>query len=145
MSRSIVAGCLASAFLSLFAGFDPAILRADSEVFTSVTASRGLVLRRKLDATETITRLISVIPPHHQQQVRIQLARELHSLEPQPELVRVGGLLHRLLESDQIALVETEEGLIESLHAVLTGAHGDLIANVFGLLLILDALADVWS
>ncbi len=33
-----------------------------------------------LDATETITRMISVFPPHHQQQIRLQLAQVLHAV-----------------------------------------------------------------
>ncbi len=33
-----------------------------------------------LDATETITRLISVFPPHHQQQVRLQLSQVLQAV-----------------------------------------------------------------
>lgn len=33
-----------------------------------------------LDATETITRLISVFPPHHQQQVRLQLSQVLKAV-----------------------------------------------------------------
>ena len=33
-----------------------------------------------LDATETITRLVSVFPPHHQQQVRLQLSQVLQAV-----------------------------------------------------------------
>ncbi|MDX1384342.1 MAG: type IV pilus twitching motility protein PilT [Thermoanaerobaculia bacterium] len=45
-----------------------------------------------LDATETITRLIAVFPPHHQQQVRIQLAQVLQAVISMRLLPRADGL-----------------------------------------------------
>ncbi len=44
---------------------------------------------------------------------------------------------------DQPGLVELEERLVEGLHAVLAGAERDLLADVLGLLLVLDAVPDV--
>ncbi len=45
-----------------------------------------------LDATETINRMIAVFPPHHQQQVRIQLAQVLHAVVSMRLLPRADGL-----------------------------------------------------
>jgi twitching motility protein PilT len=45
-----------------------------------------------LDVTETVTRLISVFPPHHQQQVRIQLAQVLQAVISMRLLPRADGL-----------------------------------------------------
>src|SRR6202158_6258539 len=69
---------------------------------------------------------------------------ELHALDLELELVRIGGALERILERDQAALVQLEERLIEGLHAVLAGAQGDLLADVLRLLFVLDALAGGW-
>ncbi len=44
-----------------------------------------------LDAAETITRIISVFPPHHQAQVRLQLARVLRAAVSQRLLPRADG------------------------------------------------------
>ncbi len=44
-----------------------------------------------LDAAETITRVISVFPPHHQAQVRLQLARVLRAAVSQRLLPRADG------------------------------------------------------
>src|SRR5574338_529642 len=45
-----------------------------------------------LDATETINRIIAVFPPHHQRQVRIQLAAVLRAAISQRLLPRADGL-----------------------------------------------------
>jgi twitching motility protein PilT len=44
-----------------------------------------------LDAAETITRIVSVFPPHHQAQVRLQLARVLRAAVSQRLLPRADG------------------------------------------------------
>lgn len=44
-----------------------------------------------LDAAETITRIISVFPPHHQPQIRLQLARVLRAAVSQRLLPRADG------------------------------------------------------
>ncbi len=44
-----------------------------------------------LDAAETITRIISVFPPHHQAQIRLQLARVLRAAVSQRLLPRADG------------------------------------------------------
>jgi twitching motility protein PilT len=44
-----------------------------------------------LDAAETVTRIISVFPPHHQAQVRLQLARVLRAAVSQRLLPRADG------------------------------------------------------
>ena len=44
-----------------------------------------------LDATETITRIVSVFPPHHQAQIRLQLARVLRASVSQRLLPRADG------------------------------------------------------
>jgi twitching motility protein PilT len=44
-----------------------------------------------LDATETINRIISVFPPHHQQQIRIQLAGVLKAVVSQRLIPRADG------------------------------------------------------
>jgi twitching motility protein PilT len=43
------------------------------------------------DATETVNRIISVFPPHHQQQVRLQLATVLRAVVSQRLLPRADG------------------------------------------------------
>jgi twitching motility protein PilT len=45
-----------------------------------------------LDATETINRIISVFPPHHQKQIRIQLAQVLKSVVSLRLLPRADGI-----------------------------------------------------
>jgi twitching motility protein PilT len=45
-----------------------------------------------LDATETINRIISVFPPHHQKQIRIQLAQVLKAVVSLRLLPRADGL-----------------------------------------------------
>lgn len=45
-----------------------------------------------LDATETINRIISVFPPHHQKQIRIQLAQVLKSVISLRLLPRADGI-----------------------------------------------------
>lgn len=44
-----------------------------------------------LDATETVNRLISVFPPHHQQQVRLQLGQVLRAVISMRLVVRADG------------------------------------------------------
>ena len=44
-----------------------------------------------LDAAETITRIISVFPPHHQMQIRVQLSRVLRAAVSQRLLPRADG------------------------------------------------------
>ena len=44
-----------------------------------------------LDATETINRLVAVFPPHHQSQVRLQLASVLRAVVSQRLLLRADG------------------------------------------------------
>jgi twitching motility protein PilT len=44
-----------------------------------------------LDATETINRVISVFPPHHQKQIRIQLAQVLRAVISQRLVPRADG------------------------------------------------------
>ena len=45
-----------------------------------------------LDATETVTRLISVFPPHHQQQVRLQLSQVLKAVISMRLVPRADGM-----------------------------------------------------
>src|SRR3984885_12906145 len=51
------------------------------------------------------------------------------ALDAQTEVVRIGGAQNRFFECDQVARVEIEERLIESLHAVLAEAGGDGVAD----------------
>jgi twitching motility protein PilT len=44
-----------------------------------------------LDATETINRIVSVFPPHHQKQVRIQLSATLRAVISQRLMMRADG------------------------------------------------------
>src|SRR3972149_3816901 len=56
-------------------------------------------------------------------------------LDPLPlelELVRVGGPAQRLVERNQLLLVQLIDRLIERLHAVLRGAGRDRLADQFG-------------
>src|SRR3984957_10279390 len=65
------------------------------------------------------------------------------TLNAETEIVRVGCAQNRFFESDQVAGVQIEERLIESLHAVLAGASRDGVANHAGLVRIDDGIANV--
>ena len=52
----------------------------ETAVMAAETGHLVLSTLHTLDATETVTRLISVFPPHHQQQVRLQLAQVLKAV-----------------------------------------------------------------
>src|SRR3954464_13186077 len=87
----------------------PRLILLDLE--RQVAAAQELALARDLD------RLLHLVAR--------DVGGELHALDLEPELVRVGGALERLVERDQAALVELEERLVEGLHPVLAGAEGD--------------------
>src|SRR5580658_6189665 len=65
------------------------------------------------------------------------------ALDAQTEVVRVGGAQNRFFECDQVARVQIEERLIESLHAVLADAGGDSVADHTRLIWVDDAVANV--
>src|SRR5580704_8146047 len=65
------------------------------------------------------------------------------ALDAQPEIVRIACAKNGFLERDQVARVEIEERLIESLHAVLADAGGDGVADHARLVRIDDAIANV--
>ena len=52
----------------------------ETAMLASETGHLVLSTLHTLDAQETITRLISVFPPHHQQQVRLQLSQVLQAV-----------------------------------------------------------------
>lgn len=64
----------------------------ETAVMAAETGHLVLSTLHTLDATETITRLISVFPPHHQQQVRIQLAQVVQAICSMRLLPRADGL-----------------------------------------------------
>src|SRR5216683_3994472 len=65
------------------------------------------------------------------------------TLDAQLEVVGVGRAQERFLVGDEVARVEIEERLIERLHAVLTGASGDGVADKARLVRIDDAITDI--
>src|SRR5271170_7026040 len=65
------------------------------------------------------------------------------ALDAQTEIVRIAGAQNGFFERDQVARVKIEERLIESLHAVLTDAGGDGVADHARFVGIDDAVADV--
>src|SRR3984885_11129334 len=65
------------------------------------------------------------------------------ALDAQTEGVRIGGAQNHFFECDQVARVEIEERLIESLHAVLADAGGDGVADHARLIWVDDAIANV--
>ena len=64
----------------------------ETAILAAETGHLVLSTLHTLDATETINRLIAVFPPHHQQQVRIQLAQVLHAVISMRLLPRADGL-----------------------------------------------------
>jgi len=56
-----------------------------------------------LDATESVTRIISVFPPHHQAQIRLQLSRVLRAAVSQRLLPRADGTGRALATEVMIA------------------------------------------
>src|SRR5580658_3871485 len=65
------------------------------------------------------------------------------ALDAQPEIVRIRCAQNGFLKRDQVARVEIEERLIESLHAILADAGGDGVANHARFIGIDDAIANV--
>ncbi len=64
---------------------------AQIAVQASQTGHLVLSTLHTLDATETITRIVSVFPPHHQGQIRLQLSRVLRAAVAQRLLPRADG------------------------------------------------------
>jgi twitching motility protein PilT len=64
----------------------------ETAILAAETGHLVLSTLHTLDATETINRMIAVFPPHHQQQVRIQLAQVLHAVVSMRLLPRADGL-----------------------------------------------------
>src|ERR1700685_1133164 len=71
------------------------------------------------------------------------VGRGADTLNAEAEVVRVGSAHESFFKSDEIARIEIEERLVESLHAVLAGAGGDGVANHARFVRIDDAIADV--
>src|SRR5271156_4502217 len=65
------------------------------------------------------------------------------ALDAETEIVRIARAQNGLFEGDQIARVEIEERLIESLHAVLADAGSDGVADHARLVRVDDAIANV--
>src|SRR5277367_709384 len=65
------------------------------------------------------------------------------ALDAETEVVRIGCAQNGFFEGDQVARVEIEERLIESLHAVLADARGDGVADHARFVGIDDAIANV--
>ncbi|HEX2465922.1 MAG TPA: type IV pilus twitching motility protein PilT [Thermoanaerobaculia bacterium] len=64
----------------------------ETAILAAETGHLVLSTLHTLDATETVNRMIAVFPPHHQQQVRIQLAQVLHAVVSMRLLPRADGL-----------------------------------------------------
>jgi len=65
-----------------------------------------------LDATETINRVISVFPPHHQKQIRLQLSQVLKAVVSQRLVPRADGQ-GRVPAVEVLISTETVRGCIE--------------------------------
>src|SRR5438876_10732432 len=87
--------------------------------------------RRPLPADDTLGHLIAA-----------EIGRRRDALNLQLELVRVGRPAQRLVVGDDPLPEQTENRLIERLHAVLRRAGGDRAVNEMPFVLVDDAIAD---